>query len=279
MADNRLQAPKRETTLPAAPPLRAKPTGWFDRLSAALLEHARQPFAYGRSDCMTLVADAVAAQTGEDIYPVIGRADSKRAAEKELLKRGSRQPRRRARKSLRRDRNRRGSHWRYRDRAERRLLDHRRDRRRFRYRRQKRHRQRARDTRPGATRLPRRGAAAVMLLLALLIILASASPALAEPITLSIAAAVGLGGVVTAGSIAASIGTAIIGVAVSVGASLLVRTLAPKTKAEAGGRGRDDEHRRDRAHALGRPVAASRARARHPGDGRLAGLLVHERAG
>lgn len=82
-----LQAPKRPTTLPPPPP-RAKPEGWFERLSAALLEHAAQPFEYGTSDCLSLVADAVKAQTGENIYPLTGRAKTKKGAEKALLKRG-----------------------------------------------------------------------------------------------------------------------------------------------------------------------------------------------
>lgn len=84
------QAAKRETTLRAPPAPRAKPEGWFDRLGEALLQHARQPFAWGRSDCLTLVADAVRAQTGEDIWPDTDRdkVATKKGAERELARRG-----------------------------------------------------------------------------------------------------------------------------------------------------------------------------------------------
>jgi hypothetical protein len=51
--------------------------GWDGALIAAIATHRDQPFAWGQSDCITLVADAAAAMTGVDPLAALrGRYDS-----------------------------------------------------------------------------------------------------------------------------------------------------------------------------------------------------------
>lgn len=43
-----------------------RPKGWELALADAVTQHATMPFAWGQSDCLTLVADVALAMTGVD---------------------------------------------------------------------------------------------------------------------------------------------------------------------------------------------------------------------
>jgi hypothetical protein len=59
--------------------------GWDAALAALLDYWAARPFAYGEADCARFVAEAVAAQTGQDFYaPFLGKYKSKSGSVKAL---------------------------------------------------------------------------------------------------------------------------------------------------------------------------------------------------
>lgn len=63
---------------------------WPERLAVVVSRHRRATFAWGRADCATFFADAVAAVTGDDPFAAYRPWDSQLAAATRLVRAGCR---------------------------------------------------------------------------------------------------------------------------------------------------------------------------------------------